>query len=352
MAQYGAGCSIGDHLYPDGKMDAQTYENIGYAYDYHKRIEPFCYGGEFVTNLGVYMNQNDKALQGVIDVLLENQFDFDFVWDGGFDKFDTVIVPSGVQLKDGDRASLDAFLKGGGKLLLIGSAFVKDARHVIDTGVTAIKESSNDTDFIMSKINGNVSLPKSPFLSYIPAPVCELGDAELICELYPPLFNRTYGKFSGHRNTPYDKECAALPAMTRYKSVVYIAHDIGSLYSEYGMLCYRDYLTAALIEVLGYKPRLNVSLGASGRATTLHQKDKRRYSINLTYASPRSCGMAQVIDDILPIYDVKIELEVPEKALSVLLPLHGRSLDFEQTKDKISFVLPKLYCHETILIEY
>ena len=41
MAQYGAGCSIGDHLYPDGEMDITTYENIGYAYEYHEKIEEF-----------------------------------------------------------------------------------------------------------------------------------------------------------------------------------------------------------------------------------------------------------------------------------------------------------------------
>ena len=34
MALYGAGCSIGDHMHPDGEMEMETYENIGVAYNY------------------------------------------------------------------------------------------------------------------------------------------------------------------------------------------------------------------------------------------------------------------------------------------------------------------------------
>ena len=351
MAQYGAGCSIGDHLYPDGEMDMATYENIGYAYDYHERIEEFCYGGEFVTNLGIYMDKNNPSLQGVVDILLENQLDFDFVSDGNFDSFDTVIVPSGVMLRDEDTAPLLAFVKNGGKLLLIGSALVKNGSHQISTGITSIKDSPYDTDFIKANIDGT-SLPSSPFLAYTPAPTVTAGDAEVISVLYPPLFNRTYEKFCGHRNTPYDKAGKHYPAMTKYGSIVYMAHDIGALYAEWGMLCYKEYMIAALLDALGYEPILKTSFGSSGRVTMLRQSDKSRYSINLTYATPMTRGAAQIIDEILPVHDIKIEVKIPEKVKSVCLPLQGKTLDFSDKDGKISFILPRLHCHETIIIEH
>lgn len=351
MAQYGAGCSIGDHLYPDGEMDIATYENIGYAYDYHERIEEYCYGGELVTNLGIYMDKNDPSLQGVVDILLENQFDFDFVSGGNFDKFDTVIVPSGVLLRDEDKSPLLAFIKRGGRLLLIGSAFVKDGKHQIATGVNKISESKNDTDFIKADIDG-ANLPASPFLAYAPAPKVTVGDAEVISQLYPPLFNRTYGRFCGHRNTPYDKDGAPLPAMTKYGNTVFMAHDIGALYAEWGMLCYKDYMMAALVNILGYKPVLKTSFGSAGRVTMLRQAEKSRYSINLTYATPMTRGAAQIIDEILPVHDIKIEVEIPEKAKSVKIPLQNEALEFSSSDGKVSFTLPRLHCHETIIIEY
>lgn len=40
------GASIGDHMHPDGEMEMQTYENIGYAYRYLEKIALFCYGGQ------------------------------------------------------------------------------------------------------------------------------------------------------------------------------------------------------------------------------------------------------------------------------------------------------------------
>jgi hypothetical protein len=351
MAQYGAGCSIGDHLYPDGEMDITTYENIGYAYEYHEKIEEFCYGGELVTNLGIYMDKNNPSLQGTVDILLENQLDFDFVTDGNFDKFDTVIVPSGVLLRGEDEAALCAFVNGGGRLLLVGSAFVKDGVHQIETGVEKITESKNDTDFIKSDIDG-ANLPSSPFLAYTPAPTVEVGDAEVISRLYKPLFNRTYGSFCGHRNTPYDKDGAPLPAMTKYGNIVYMAHDIAALYAEWGMLCYKDYFLAALVNILGYKPLLKTSLGSAGRVTMIRQAEKSRYSINLTYAAPQTRGAAQIIDEILPVYDIKLEIKIPERVKAVRLPLQDKALDFACEDGKISFTLPRLYCHETVVIEY
>lgn len=351
MAQYGAGCSIGDHLYPDGEMDAVTYENIGYAYGYHEKIEEYCYGGDLVTNLGVYMDKNDPSLQGVVDILLENQLDFDFVSGGNFDKFDTVVVPSGVTLREEDREALLAFTKGGGKLLLIGSALIKDGKHQIATGINGVSESKNDTDFIKANIDG-ANLPASPFLAYTPAPKVTVGDAEVISQLYPPLFNRTYGRFCGHRNTPYDKDGAPLPAMTKYENTVFMAHDVGALYAEWGMLCYKDYMIAALTKVLGYTPVLKTSFGSAGRVTMLRQGEKSRYSINLTYATPMTRGAAQIIDEILPVHDIKIEVNIPEKVKSVKLPLQDKTLEFSSSDGKVSFTLPRLHCHETIIIEY
>jgi hypothetical protein len=223
--------------------------------------------------------------------------------------------------------------------------------HQIETGVEKITESKNDTDFIKSDIDG-ANLPSSPFLAYTPAPTVEVGDAEVISQLYKPLFNRTYGSFCGHRNTPYDKDGAPLPAMTKYGNTVYMAHDIAALYAEWGMLCYKDYFLAALVNILGYKPLLKTSLGSAGRVTMIRQAEKSRYSINLTYAAPQTRGAAQIIDEILPVYDIKLEIKIPERVKAVRLPLQDKALDFACEDGKVSFTLPKLHCHETVVIEY
>ena len=55
MALYGAGGSVGDHMHPDGEMEMQTYEDIGYAYKYLEKITPYCYGGELCANIGIFL---------------------------------------------------------------------------------------------------------------------------------------------------------------------------------------------------------------------------------------------------------------------------------------------------------
>jgi hypothetical protein len=297
------------------------------------------------------MDKNDPSLQGVVDILLENQLDFDFVHNGNFDRFDTVIVPAGVRANDVLIEKAEEFLKSGGKLLLVGDALIRDGAHQINTGISSIESSPYDTDFIMSGIE-DADLPTSPFLSYIPAPLCRVRDADVYAELYPPMFNRTYGSFCGHRNTPYVKNGAKYPALTKRQNVVFMAHDIGALYNAYGTLSYKQYFIEALTKVLGYEPILKTSFGSSGRVTMIHQKDKKRYAINLTYAAPVRRGMAEIIDEITPIYDVNVELSIPESVSRVFVPLSGKALDFKVDNGKVSFSLSRLLCHESIIIEY
>jgi hypothetical protein len=131
-----------------------------------------------------------------------------------------------------------------------------------------------------------------------------------------------------------------------------MAHDIGTLYSTWGMLNYRDYLISALKNLLGYEPLTKVNIGSSGRVTTQHQANKRRYTINITYAAPKKRGMAEIIDEITPIYDINIEIKIPEIPTRVLVPLKDQELKFKTDGNKISFTLPKIWCHESVVIEY
>ena len=63
-------CSVGDHMHPDGEMEMQTYENIGFAYDYLEEIAPYCYGGKFLSNLGVYITDDWDTNNGISKILL------------------------------------------------------------------------------------------------------------------------------------------------------------------------------------------------------------------------------------------------------------------------------------------
>ncbi len=60
----------------------------------------------------------------------------------------------------------------------------------------------------------------------------------------------------------------------------------------------------------------------------------------------------EVIDELLPLYDVNVSLSVQGKIESVKCVPDGDELEFSQKADYIEFVLPKLQCHQMIEIKY
>ena len=55
-----------------------------------------------------------------------------------------------------------------------------------------------------------------------------------------------------------------------------------------------------------------------------------------------------MIDELLPLHDVKVLAKLPERVKSVTCVPNGEKLAFEQKDDSIEFVLPKLECHQMI----
>lgn len=352
MAQYGAGCSIGDHLCPDGEMDMQTYENIGYAYSYLEKIAPYCYGGDAVTNIGVYFQKKNLDFDGLVDILLENQIDFDYVVNGNFEKFDTVIFPDEAMPTDSDLAKLNEYIKNGGRVLFTGSALQRDNEFLIDCGLKFVASPDRDQDYIRACISENDGLPKSPFLSYTPINKYENIDAQVFAEALIPIFSRTNAHYCGHKNAPYDKDATPTPALVRKGNVVFMAHKAGAMYKEFGCLAHRDYLISALKNLCGYEPCVNVRLGSCGRVTVIDQKELSRYSVNLTYAAPAKRGIAEIIDDTIPLFNIPFGMKTEKNVTRVYSAVSGEELDFSQKDGTLSFVIPKIECHNTVVIEY
>ena len=205
-----------------------------------------------------------------------------------------------------------------------------------------------DCDYLMP--HGEDASLHAPMLCYFPGHrVC--GNGQVLAELMTPYFSRTYGHFCGHKNTPHDKDSAKLPAIVQNGNVVYLAHDLPKNYFIKGSVYHKRWFMQALNAV--FEPDLKVSnLGAQGRCTMLHQPHRRRYCINMTYASPVRRGEAEIIEDILPICNIGVQLKTKRRISAVTLPLCGKTLSFTQNGDHLTFTVPELNCHNSIVIEY
>ena len=351
MALYGAGASVGDHMHPDGEMEMQTYENIGYAYDYLKKIAPFCYGGEPVVNIGLYCSTRAEVNEGVSNSLLQHQLDYGIIYDNNFSDFDTVIIPEYSYLDDAAVDALKAYLANGGKLLTAGDSLVNNGKFVIDIGLDFIGGPEYDCDYITS--DGRYSnVPNAPILCNLPGVRTKAAGAEIFAELITPYFSRTYGKFCGHKNTPNDKSSEKYPAIAKYGNIVYVAHPLATAYNRIGSLYHREYLMNALGLVYCGSVCAVDGLGSQGRVTMIRQADKSRYCINMTYAVPARRGKAEVIEDIMPVYNIKVKLKVNEEIKRIYLGVTGEEIEMERNGSEISFTIPTLHCHTTVVAEY
>ena len=340
MALYGVGCSIGDHAHPDGEMEIQTYENIGYAYEYLKRIEPYCYGGENTAQVGVMLSKNAAANDGVAKILLENQIDFDVV-QGDPQRFRLVIVPEGTE----NVSCLQGYK---GKVLLCADAGVKDGRFMLDCGAEYVGAPEFDCDYICTDVPFRQELPNSPMLCNLPGHRIRITDGQEVAWVQTPYFSRTVGRFCGHKNTPNNKTTHA-PGIVKKGNVVYMAHPMATAYNTYGSLYQKRYFMLALEQLFTGGAFRVSGMGAMGRATMIRQPG--RYCLNLLYAAPVKRGLAEVIEDILPVYDIDITLDVPETIKRAYLPLRDQELPVRRC-GKTHIMLPKLECHETVVLEF
>jgi len=347
MAMQGAGCSIGDHMHPDGEMEMQTYENIGFAYDYLEKIAPFCYGGHSTARVGLVFGTQD-ANEGLNKLLNENQIDYDVIIDEKFDGYDTVIIGEGKVLSDPGAEALRSYLDKGGKAVVFGDALVKNGRFQVDFGVKYLGKPEFDVDYLSTELDFRLELPKAPMLCTVPAQRVAADGAQVLAWITTPYFSRTVGSFCGHKNTPHNKDAQPMPGILRQRNVVYCAHSLPTLYHTYGSLYHKRYFLLALEQVFGGGAFTVTGMGSVGMATMIHQPDKSRYCLNLLYASPVHRGSAHVIEDILPLYNIGIRLNVPQKITKAWVGTTGEALPVTDN----TLTLPKLEGHAPIVLEY
>lgn len=352
MALYGAGCSIGDHMHPDGEMEMQTYENIGYAYEYQKKIAPFCFGGEATARLGLVMSREKPVMEAVSKLLMEYQVDYDIVFDNDFSPFETVIVPEKQRLDEVGLAALKDFIARGGKVLFYGEALVEGGKFLLDCGAEYVGGPEFDCDYLICDTPNDLELPNAPMLCTNPAQTIRVTDGEVLARIQHPYFSRTGAHFCGHRNTPLNKDSEPLPAIVRKGNVIYMAHSMPALYGKEGNLYHKRYFMLALKQVYSGGAVVFKGLGSEGRATMIHQPGQNRYCVNMVYASPSKRGEAYIIEDIMPVYNIEVALDVPQTIQKAYLGVTGEELALAKKDGRQTVVVPKLECHASVVLEY
>jgi hypothetical protein len=355
MIAFGAGCSFGDQLHPCGEMDMATYRNIGRAYEYVKRIESHGSGGQAFSNLAVYVSGHAAHDEGVARMLLERQIDFEAVRrESDLSRYDALILTGPAFLGDVEASRIREFVFAGGALLVLyQSLFDRDRRQMLfDIGAEYLGEARFDCDYTQISKALGAGLVESPFLNYAPAVRLKATDGQSLGTIFEPYFRRTYGQYCSHMNTPHTREAAEHSAVIQKGRIIYCAHPLGKMYSEDGARLHRDLFINALRRI--YKRSvLTAALPSAGRVSLLHQPSRNRYVAHLLYSPPLQRGRTLVIEDFPPLYDIQLELRVPQKVKAVWLPLTNQKLKAEKRGAAVRVVVPELRAgHQMVAFSY
>ena len=83
------------------------------------------------------------------------------------------------------------------------------------------------------------------------------------------------------------------------------------------------------------------------------QKDKKRYVMHLLHYIPERRGQDfDVIEDVIPIYNVNVSLNVEHSVESITLVPNRKKIVFEKNENRIEFVVPEVNGHQIVEIAY
>ncbi|MFS0726070.1 beta-galactosidase trimerization domain-containing protein [Paenibacillus sp. 1P07SE] len=380
----GARCSIGDQLHPEGLMDEATYTLIGAAYGEVEAKEAWCRDVTALADVGILSVESLQASgqqeertgasdTGAVRMMLEGKLLFDVLdLEADFSRYRVLILPDRIRVDADLRDKLDAFVRGGGKLLATGRSGLP-ASDSSDAGVPGASQEPNGISGDQALLAGLgarwigpspyqpsyvqtdfpvAGLPSAAHVMYAAAQQIELAPGgKTIAARVEPYFNRQAFRFCSHQHTPPRPEPAG-PGMTEGADGIYIAWEVFADYAEKGSLVLRELVLHALDRLLP-EPLLRTNLPAQGVVTLQHQAGQQRLVQHLLYGAPVRRGKGiEIIEDLPPLRDIQVQVRTDQPVREVYLAPSGDALPFEKKDGLISYTVPEFSCHQMVVLQY
>jgi hypothetical protein len=376
MLANGARCSIGDQLHPGGKLDAATYDLIGAVYGEVEEKEPWCIGAKPVTEVAVLSPEEfvggrlPSAALGAVRILQEGRHQFDVV-DSQSDltPYKLLVLPDVIPCGSELTEKLEEFVDLGGYLLAsFESGLAPDKKDFALKSLGVEKTGDGPRDSAGNLARGQ-HYPRNDFAEYIRPSgilgdglpsvehvmyargldVAPMGGTEILMFKVESYFDRTYQHFCSHRQTPSSGR-KGQPAVIRKGRCMYFAHPIFSQYDRNAPRWCRQIVLNALNLFLR-EPLLRASGPTTLIATLTEQAAKPRRVIHLLNYIPERRGTEfDIIEDVLPVYEIGISLRADLKPTRIRAVPQDEDLPFEVIQGRINFRLPRLKGHQMIEI--
>jgi len=362
MLALNAKCSIGDQLPPDGQICKHTYELIGSVYERVEAAEPFCRGARAASEIALLTTEEfhgsghhsglPAGPMGATRMLQELRHQFDTVDSAGdLLGYKLLILPDDVPVSAELAGKIEAFLAGGGKLLASYRSGLDEAGEDFALGALGVRlvgEAPFSPDFLVPGEKIGASLPTTEHVMYLRGlEVAPAEGAEVLATVNVPYFNRTWEHFCSHRHTP-SAHRAGYPGVVRTEQAVYFTHPVFRQYHENAPRWCKVLVSDAIDLLLG-EPLVRVDGPSTLLAMLNEQADERRCVLHLLHYVPERRGQAfDVIEDVLPLFDVRCSIRAERDIAAVRTAPEGQDLAFEKRDGRIVFTVPKIEGHRMV----
>jgi hypothetical protein len=175
--------------------------------------------------------------------------------------------------------------------------------------------------------------------------------AEVLVQKVLPYFDRTYQHFCSHRQTP-SSGVQGGPAVVRKGRAIYFANPI---FTEYNGAASRWVKVMFLnaIELLMGEPLVKHGGPTTLQVSVNEQPAEKRWVVHLLHYIPERRGIFfDVIEDVIPLYNVAVSVRAPKPAVAVRLAPEGTALPFKQANGRLEFVVPQVNGHQMVELAF
>ncbi|NLE45429.1 MAG: beta-galactosidase [Chloroflexi bacterium] len=379
MLAQGAKCSIGDQLHPLGAIDPHVYDLIGSVYSAVKRKESWCRGARPITEIGVFTPEEfcgadvgrlPPALMGITRMLEEGAHQFDII-DSNSDlsPYRLLVLPDEIPVSDRFAAQIERYVLDGGAVIASfesGLDGAKDAFALKSLGVELGTPGSRDrrgrlvrglnyprgdyTEYLMPQGAIGQGLHATEYAMYMKGlDVRSRPGTEVLAQVVSSYFDRTYQHFCSHRQTPSSGQ-AVSPAIVRNGRAIYFSHPVFRQYNQNAPLwCKHLFLNA--MSLLLPDPLLQHDGPSTLRVTVNDQPAENRWVVHILHYIPERRGQDfDVIEDVIPVYNVKVSVRAPAEVRQVTCVPEMDPLTFDQRDGRVVFVVPEVRGHQMVAL--
>jgi hypothetical protein len=362
LAQAGK-CSIGDQMHPRGKLCAAVYDVIGRSYESVEEKEPWCRAARAVAEIGyvstshvTYANSVTNPDLGLTNMLSQLHHQFDALdWDSDFTPYKVLILPDQHRLSADHLAKVQSYLSGGGHLILSHESGMDPDGHdfvLEQVGVRFVRRSpypGDQGDYMESLgtfAEGQPAMPNFTFGSGIW--VEPLTGTKVLARFWKPYFDRTYEHWCSHAQNPEDT-ATEYPAVTECGNVIYLAFPV---FTAYALNSYapQKWAVANCISRFLPNPLVRVEAPSTAEVTVTEQPGRRIVHI-LYYSPERRTPDLDIVEDVVPLHNVKLGLRANSRPSSVYLAPQETNLNVDYVHGYAEITIPAVNGHQMVVFE-